>query len=377
MHRVLALGVLCAQALATAPAQDPVTTLTIKETTAGQGNTLVVGDIATLCWLAKKNDGSVYEDRTNERQPMQLRVGPQVPEWWEEGLQRMRPGGTYRVEVPIDRMWPASRLPEALHGCKHLVYEVRVLRAIRMPRFQKLDAAKAKDEAGFPTEVLTAGSGTKPAKDHWCTFHFIAFTASGDVVDSSHALDKPMRVRPDALEVPFLAAILPRMAPGARWLCTSPVTAGHPRWAGILGDKELTWQVELLAVTPPLPMPAFEPPAAETMKASASGVRVLIDGGVPEAAPPDGTKQVRVHFACWLQDGTLVEASYPTGQPSELELARLPQGMSEGFLRIPGGAAAWLRIPAAQGYGAKGHQARKVPPDAELIMRVELLGIGK
>lgn len=377
MHRAVALGLLSTLALAL-PAQEPVTTLTIAETTAGQGDTLAVGDIATLCWLAKKDDGSVYEERTNERQPMQLRVGPQVPQWWEEGLQRMRPGGTYRVEVPIDRMWPAAQLPAALRGCKHVVYEVRVLRAIRMPRFQQVDATKAKDEVGFPTEVRAVGSGTKPAKDHWCTFHFIAFTSTGDVIDSSHALEKPMRARPDALDVPFLAAILPRMAPGARWLCTSPVTAGHPRWAGILGAKEtVTWQVELLAVTPPLPMPAFAPPPAETMKASASGVRVCIDGGVGEASPADGVKQVRAHFACWLADGTLVEASYPAGEPSELELARLPPGMSEGFLRIPGGGAAWLRIPAAQGYGSKGHPARKVPPDAELIMRVELLGIGR
>jgi FKBP-type peptidyl-prolyl cis-trans isomerase len=84
-----------------------------------------------------------------------------------------------------------------------------------------------------------------------------------------------------------------------------------------------------------------------------------------------------VHFACWLADGTLVESSYPTGQPSELVLSMLPSGMREGFLRIPGGAAGWLRIPAAQGYGAKGHQARKVPPDADLVMRVELLGIAR
>lgn len=363
-----------------APAAPPpaVTTLTVKATTPGRGDRLAVGDIATLRWLAKKDDGSVYENRLQQAPPMQLRVGPQVPQWWEEGLQQMQPGGAYRVEVPIDRMWPAARLPAALRGCKHVVYEVQVVDVIRVPRFRAIDTKKAKDVGGFPTEVLAAGSGTKPAADHWCTLHFIAFDHAGLAIDSSHGLGKPMRSRPDTIGVPFLAAILTRMRPGDRWLCTSPVTAGHARWADILGkDQVITWQVELLEVTPPLPLPECKPPAVEAMRASASGVRVLVDGGKAEATPPEGVQLARVHFACWLADGTLVDATYPAGQASELELAKLPAGFREAILRLPGGAAGWARLPAATAYGERGLPARKVPPNAELVLRIELLGIAR
>ncbi len=356
----------------------PVTTLTVEETTPGRGELLQPGDIAVLRWRAKKDDGSVYEDFTAKEPPLQMRVAPQVPPWWEAGLQRMRPGGSYRVEVPIARMAMPGRLPPALQDCKHVVYEVVLLDAWRVPRFRQLDPAKAKDEGGFPTEVLATGKGDQPAPSHWCSLHFAVWKASGDLVDSSHALGKPLRARVDAVDVPFLTAILPRMRPGDRWLCTSPVRAGHARWLAILGDQEvLTWQVELLAVTPPLPLPDFQPPAADAMRASATGVRVLVDGGKPEGKAPDGVQQVRVHFACWLTDGTLVDASYPAGQPSELTVAKLPAGLREAILRTPGGGACWARIPPALGYGATGLPARNVPPDAELVVRIELLGIAK
>ena len=357
------------------PAAPPA--LQVRETTAGSGEPLRRGDHAKVRYLARTGDGRVFEDRSAQEPPVQMVVGPQMPPWWEEGLQAMRPGGHYRVEVPIERMGPAARRPAALQGSAVVTYDVQVVGAIRMPRFSPLDPGKSRDEAGFPTEVLAAGTGEPPAATHWCTFHFVAFGENGGVVDSTYAVEKPMRAPAAATGVPFLSAILPRMRPGATFRCTSPATAGHSRWPAILGATHtITWQVELLAVTPPLPLPAFTPPAAETMLASASGVRVLVDGGQPELVPPADGKRVEVHFACWLADGTLVDSSFASGLPSELALAPLPGGLREGFNRLPLGKAGWLRIPAAQGYGDAGLPARRVPPGAELIVRAELLRRG-
>ncbi len=348
--------------------------LLVREVKAGSGERFVPGDIVTLTWLATKDDGSVFEDRRALTPPMQMRVGPQVPQWWEEGLQQMRAGGRYHVAVPIDRMWPAARLPAALKGCKQVTYEVQVAAAIRMPQFAKPDPTKTQDEAGCAIEVVSKGAGAKPAAEHWCAVHFAVWNAVGELIDSSYAQDKPMRVRADSSGLPYLDTILPRMAVGSRWRGRSPVGEGLPRWSQILGVNEtIYWFVEMVAVTPPLPVPAFTPPTPDAMTATASGVRVAIDGGQPAATPTTNAKSVEMHYACWLADGTLVESSQLTGMPNLLALALLPTGLREGLTCLPVGVAGWIRVPAALAYGDKGLAARNVPPNADLIVRAEIL----
>ena len=50
------------------------------------------------------------------------------------------------------------------------------------------------------------------------------------------------------------------------------------------------------------------------------------------------------------------------------------KGWDEGVMKMSVGQRALLKIPAAMGYGAQG-AGGAIPPDADLIFDVELLGI--
>ncbi len=226
--------------------------LSWRELAPGTGDRLAPDDMATVTWLATKDDGTVFEDRRATTPPIRMRVAPQVPIWWQEGLQLMQPGGRYYVEVPIALMWPAALQPPALRNCHHVTYEVHLVEALRMPKFARPDPQRLREVAGFPCEVLAAGQGEPPAPDHWCTVQYTCWNENGEIVDATQTVGAPLRTRVDAAAAPFLVAVLARMPKGAHWRCSSPIEAGHARWAAILGAKTtIYWDVEVLAVTPP------------------------------------------------------------------------------------------------------------------------------
>jgi FKBP-type peptidyl-prolyl cis-trans isomerase len=109
---------------------------------------------------------------------------------------------------------------------------------------------------------------------------------------------------------------------------------------------------------------------------TASGLQYeeLKEGTGPAAKAGD---TVSVHYTGTLAaDGKKFDSSLDRGKPFEFKLGagNVIKGWDEGVAGIKVGGKRKLIIPAALGYGSKG-AGGVIPPNADLIFEVELLGI--
>jgi peptidylprolyl isomerase len=107
-----------------------------------------------------------------------------------------------------------------------------------------------------------------------------------------------------------------------------------------------------------------------------SGLK-YVDEVVGEGARPEKGKRVKVHYTGRLTDGKKFDSSVDRGQPFEFTIGvgQVIRGWDEGVMSMKVGGKRQLIIPPGLGYGAQG-AGGVIPPNAELIFDVELLGVG-
>jgi peptidylprolyl isomerase/FKBP-type peptidyl-prolyl cis-trans isomerase FklB len=119
-----------------------------------------------------------------------------------------------------------------------------------------------------------------------------------------------------------------------------------------------------------------------TKTAAEPGVQKLPSGvlyKVVRKGPADGglkpqlADDVKVHYEGKLVDGTVFDSSYERGIPASMPLSQLIPAWQEALQLMRPGDEWILYVPPEQGYGAEGRG--KIPPNAPLIFRIELLGV--
>jgi len=89
-----------------------------------------------------------------------------------------------------------------------------------------------------------------------------------------------------------------------------------------------------------------------------------------------GGQKAKVHYTGWLKNGQKFDSSKDRDEPFEFMLGggQVIKGWDEGVVGMKVGGKRKLTIPPDLGYGARG-AGGVIPPNAELIFEVELLGV--
>eukprot|EP00656_Telonema_subtile_P023407 TRINITY_DN2482_c0_g1_i1.p2 TRINITY_DN2482_c0_g1~~TRINITY_DN2482_c0_g1_i1.p2 ORF type:complete len:137 (-),score=34.29 TRINITY_DN2482_c0_g1_i1:308-718(-) len=118
--------------------------------------------------------------------------------------------------------------------------------------------------------------------------------------------------------------------------------------------------------------------AAASFHASTTlrGVDVVTSSpGDAESYPKPGDT-LTMHYCGSLADGTKFDSSRDRGQPFQFTIGvgQVIKGWDEGVMKMSLGERATLNITPDFGYGARG-AGGVIPPNADLVFDVELLGI--
>ena len=120
--------------------------------------------------------------------------------------------------------------------------------------------------------------------------------------------------------------------------------------------------------------------AHSEMITTASGLRYE-DHKVGDGPVATAGQNVSVHYTGWLdagdgKKGQKFDSSVDRGRPFAFPLGRgrVIRGWDEGVAGMKVGGKRTLYIPANLGYGARG-AGRAIPPNADLIFDVEVLGV--
>ena len=87
-------------------------------------------------------------------------------------------------------------------------------------------------------------------------------------------------------------------------------------------------------------------------------------------------QKAKVHYTGWLKNGQKFDSSKDRDDPFEFTLGagQVIKGWDEGVVGMKVGGKRRLTIPPGLGYGTRG-AGGVIPPNADLIFEVELLGV--
>ncbi len=221
--------------------------------------------------------------------------------------------------------------------------------------------------SGLKYADLVVGKGTEAKAGDYIEAHSIGWLQADETrFENTHEAKAPILVRLGTNErmKGWEEGIVGMMPGGKRKLYVPPALGFRPNETSLLrpANAELVFEVELLRV-----MDGFK---TEDVKV----------GVGPEAKRMDW---IEISYTGELKDGSkkfdskrdpgVLQDIFQIGGQSP-QVIRVPRGLEDGVIGMKLGGKRKLFIPAELAYGSQGH-VPVIPPDADLIVEVEVLNI--
>jgi len=335
-------------------------------------------------WLA--DSGTVFDSTLQpDRMPFATPIPGRLIEGWNTGLFDMNVGGTRLLMVPSHLGYGArgtSRIP----AHSDLVFQVELLDVVPRPDIDPAGANEAEDGAIWTT--LREGEGSIPFEEGgFGECHIVVWNGEGEYVGSSRTSPETLPVASDDDRY-WVKYALGMTAGGRRAIEFEDPRPEQMRNANPTGGTDSNegegdgegddsepgrWSmvIDMLDVVAPIVMPEH----AETDEYDLGDGLIAIDLEIGDGEPmPEGAIP-RIHYAGWLEDGTLFDSTRKPGrEPIYVSPGLVIKGWELGLEGMNLGGRRKLIVPPELGYGERGNPRSGIPADATLIFEVELLG---
>lgn len=345
----------------------------------GDGRSPESGDLVTMNFIGSLPDGTVFANTQTSGKPItaQYDRGQLLP-GWEEGLAKMKAGGTAQMVLPPELAFGPQGYG-AIPPNTQIILEVDLLSVEKPPQPTSVSQSDlTTTDSGLQYADLTTGEGTQVISGTIVTTHFTIWVQNGDSNDyvvSSNGGD-PLTFAEGSGTTVFPGweeGMLGMKVGGKRLLIIPPDLAlGEQGGNGIPPNSTLVMEVELTDAKEPVTMTQVP---EEDYTTTDSGLKYydIVEG---DGETPQAGQTVEVNYTGWLQDGTKFDSSVERGQPFSFVLGtgNVIPGWDEGVATMKVGGKRQLVIPPDLAYGEAG-SGGVIPPNATLIFDVELLSI--
>lgn len=230
--------------------------------------------------------------------------------------------------------------------------------------------------SGLQYIIFSVGEGEMPQEGEVVSVHYTGWLEDGTEFDSSRSRGTPFQFALGrGMVIPGWdegVALLP-VGTEARLIIPPDLAYGAQGRQGIPPDSTLVFDIELLAVQPGSP----ESPTAveeDDYTVTDTGLKYY-DIEVGEGQPLEEGQQILMHYTGWLEDGTKFDSSIDRGQPIPIVVSsgQLFPGWEEGLETMNIGGHRQLVIPPDLAFGEEGAGGGVIPPNATLILEVEVI----
>lgn len=323
-------------------------------------------------WL--QTTGAKFDSSHDRGSPFGFTVGSGVIEGWSQIVQLMPTGAKFRVEIPPELGYGAGGSGSAIPPNSTLIFDIELLEvSAAPPKFAAADPEKSVElEEGLVYEVVRPGKGAKCGETDAFTMHYTLYSTDGQMLQSSVTIGQPITTTAANAPLPLFRKVPLKMQVGELVRVETNAAQGLGQRQPP-GAETIVWYLELIEVTPPLPVPEFSLPPEEELESSETGLKwKIVQEG--EGESPNAVDRVSVHYAGRLTNGTLFDSSYERGSPATFGLNQVIPGWTEGVSMMKPGEKRLLVVPPKLGYGERG-AGEKIPPNSTLVFWIELISV--
>ncbi len=336
-----------------------------------------MGERVTVHYTGWLEDGTKFDSSRDNGKPFAFVLGVgQVIKGWDEGVALMTKGTRCKLTIPYDLAYGEDGRPPRIPAKATLIFDVELLSFEAMPEFKAgVKDKQKKTESGLVYELLKEGTGDKLKAEQSFELRYAFWNSEGKLLEATEQNDATIKGLVESMNYKFLqeAPLLMRVGDRMRFEVPPALLFGATERGPDLPANSVTiWELELMSARTPPKLPDFVMPKAEELKTTASGLQYMVvkEG---EGAKPTASSQVTVHYAGWLPDGKLFDASYNRGETATFPLGNVIKGWTEGLQLMKVGSIYKFVIPAKLAYGAGGQGP--IPPNATLVFHVELIEV--
>ena len=322
-------------------------------------------DTVTVHYSGWETNGKMFDSSVSRGEPTSFPLNRVIP-GWTEGLQLMVEGEKRRFWIPANLAYGETpSRPGAPSGM--LCFDVELLKIQKAPEPIKAPEAALTTASGLKYVITKAGEGDKPVATKNVKFHYIFFSPDGKPIQSSKQLGAAQIAPLDKLP-PFFNEVFTELAPGGVAEVYIP--------GNMLGapDPLVKAEVELVAVTDPIPAPAVPKDVAAVpadAKKTESGLAYKVISEGEGGAKPVATSTVTVHYTGWETSGEMFDSSVTRGETINFGLNQVIPGWTEGLQLMSKGDTYRFWIPEGLAYGPK--QEGSGRPGGLLVFDVQLV----